>query len=157
MSLFNKLFGKKKNNEIAFSSISKENLKPDPDLENVYLTTIAINSSVYEVSIDPDDIELEITIALGNKIIADFNNYEFNARKKIIEDFLDIYNENWSEENEPEIDENTFNQNLSLSSIAFLSDSCIDFYYSENGLFGDHSLVAQSFDGENFSDTDMQG
>lgn len=157
MTLFNKLFGKKKNIEIAFSSVSKENLKPDPDLENVYLTTIDINSSVLKVLIDPDDMELEITIALANKIIGNFSKYEFNARKKIIEDFLDNYNENWREENEPEIDENTFNQNLSLSSMAFLSDSCIDFYYSENGLFGDHTLVAQSFDGENFNDTDIQG
>jgi hypothetical protein len=157
MGFFDKLFGKEKNKVMAFSSVSKENLKPDPDLENVYLTTIAVDSLVIEVSIDPDDEELEKTIALANKTIGEFNNYESKARRKIIEDFLDNYNENWRDKNEPEIDEKSFNQNLNLTSIAFLADSCIDFYYSENGLFGNHSLVAQSFDGENFNDTEMQG
>jgi hypothetical protein len=55
------------------------------------------------------------------------------------------------------LDEKVFGKNLTLYSVGFLSYSSIDLYYSENGMFGNHSLIAQSFDGENFDHATMFG
>ena len=141
------------------NKITREDLKANRGIENAYQTTVTIHGQNIEVSIDPDDVELEKTIDLANKIMGNFEFYEANARKKIIEEYLDIYNKSWKDEEEgyPELDDKTFNGNLTLTSISFLSDSSIDFYYSENGMFGNHWLIAQSFDGENFDDAEMYG
>ena len=141
------------------NKISKENLKVQSDNENIFQTTIAVNGQSIDISIDPDDVELENTIDLANKIVGNFELYESKARKIIIEEYLENYNENWRDEDEgeAELTEKEFSENLTLRSINFLSDSSVDFFYSENGMFGNHSLIAQSFDGENFEDTTMYG
>jgi hypothetical protein len=53
--------------------INKENLKANPDIENAYQTTITVNGQLIDISIDPDDIEIEKTIDLANKIIENSN------------------------------------------------------------------------------------
>lgn len=139
--------------------ITKENLEANPDIENAYQTTITVNGQIIDILIDPDDVEIEKTINLANKIIGNYERYESKARKIIIQEYLENYNDNWrdEEDGEPELDEKAFSKNLTLTSITFLSSSSIDFFYSENGMFGNHSLIAQSFDGENFDDTTMYG
>nr|WP_199002247.1 DUF2262 domain-containing protein [Flavobacterium sp. ASV13] len=140
-------------------TITKENLKVNPNIENAYQTIVTINEQKIKISLDPDDVEIEKTIELANKIMGNFDFYEKKARQKIIEEYLNSYNEDWREEEEGEVklDEKSFSKNLTLKSVSFLSDSCIDFFYSENGMFGNHSLIAQSFDGENFDDATMFG
>ena len=139
--------------------LTKEDLTADPDIENAYQSSLTIKGLNIEVFIDPDDAELEKTIELANKIMGNFEFYEANARKKIIDEYLDIYNETWRDEEkgDPKLDKKAFCENLTLSSISFISDSSIDFCYSENGMFGSHWLIAQSFDGEKFDYATMFG
>ena len=139
--------------------ITKENLKAVPNGENAYQNIISINGQTIEISIEPDDVDIEETIGLANKIIKKFEHYESQARKIIIQEFLDNYNENWTDEEDGmlELNEKGFNENLTLYAITFRSNCSIDFFYSENGMFGDHSLIAQSFDGENFDAATMFG
>ena len=59
------------------------------------------------------------------------------------------------DEDEPELNDKEFSENLRLDGITFTSDSLVDFYFNENSMFGNHSLVAQSFDGENFEHATM--
>ncbi|UUC44762.1 DUF2262 domain-containing protein [Flavobacterium cerinum] len=141
------------------NKITKENLKINPDNENAFQTKFVVNGQSIEISLDPDDVELEKTINLVNKIIGQFELYESKAKKVIIQEYLESYNDNWrnEEDDEPELDEQAFSENLTLNSITFLSDTSVDFFYSENGMFGNHYLIAQSFDGENFNDTTMYG
>lgn len=140
-------------------TITKENLTQDPEREGTYETTFTYKEDNIEIAIDPDDVDLEVTIALANKVLANFEDYEAQARKMIIKEFLEDYNENWrdEEDGEPELDEEGFYKELTLYAINFLSDSSIDFFYNENGLMGEHSLIAQSFDGETFEDATMYG
>lgn len=141
------------------NAIKKENLKPNPDIENYFQTKINVNGQIIDISINPDDVEIEKTIGLANKIIEKFELYESKAKEIIIQEYLENYNDNWRDEDEgePELDEKSFSKNLTLRSISFLSDSSVDFLYSENRMFGNHSLIAQSFDGENFKDAIMYG
>ncbi len=137
--------------------ILKENLKPQSDIENAFQTTIAIKGQSIDILIDPDDVELEKTIDLANKILGEFEFYESKARKIVVQKYLELYNDTWRYEDEPELDEKSFEANLTLIGITFLSDSSVDFFYSENGMFDNHTLIAQSFDGENFEDATMFG
>lgn len=137
--------------------ILKENLKPQSDIENAFQTTIAIKGQNIDILIDPDDVELEKTIDLANKILNKFEFYESKAKRIIVQEYLELYNDTWRYEDEPELDEKSFGANLTLISITFLSDSSVDFFYSENGMFDNHTLIAQSFDGENFEDATMFG
>ncbi len=137
--------------------ILKENLKPQSDIENAFQTTIAIKGQNIDILIDPDDVELEKTIDLANKILNKFEFYESKAKRIIVQEYLELYNDTWRYEDEPELDEKSFEANLTLIGITFLSDSSIDFFYSENGMFENHTLIAQSFDGENFEDATMFG
>lgn len=139
--------------------ITKENIQVNPEVEGSYQTTIHHNGRDITLAITPDDVALETTIDLANKMLSNLEVYENKARQKIITDFLDTYNESWRDESqgEPAMDETTFSTHLNLVHIWCLSADCFDFYFSENGLFGHHSLIAESFDGENFESSTMFG
>ncbi len=137
--------------------IKKENLTKCKGVENSYETEISINNLHIRIGIDPDDINIEETISLANKILKDFSKYKTKAEKIIVKYFLDNYNENWIDDGNPILSKEEFIKNLSLNGINFLSDESVDFFYHENGMFGNHSLIAQSFDGENFDDAMMYG
>jgi hypothetical protein len=139
--------------------ITSDNIQADPAIGGNYTITLPLNGQNISIALTPDDVAIETTIVLANKILSNFQFYEKNARQKIIADFLADYNENARDKTkgEPEMDEKKFDANLSLAHIWFLSADGIEFFYSENGLFGHHSLIAQSFDGENFDSTTMHG
>ena len=139
--------------------LTLKDFKKDERLENTYNTELTIENKKIEISIDPDDVDIEKTIALANNILSHFSIHEANARKVVIDTYLDNYNENWADEEDgfPKMDREEFNSNLSLYAINFLSDSSVDFFYNDNGMYGNHSLIAQSFDGENFDNATMFG
>jgi hypothetical protein len=139
--------------------ITKEILKKGPDIEGSFIVEFIWNNRKIDLRLDPDDVSIDETITLTNKIIGDFGNYFKKAEDVIVNDFLDNYNENWSdsENGYPELSELEFRNNLELNGINFLSKDCVDIFFNENGMFGNHSLIAQSFDGENFEDSTMYG
>jgi hypothetical protein len=139
--------------------ITKTRLIKDPNNADAYKISISYNKKMIPVSLDPDDLNIEETILLANKIIVKIEYYKKKAMDKIVNDFLDIYNESWSDTANgfPILNEATFRNNLTLVGINFLSNSNIDFFYNENGMFGNHSLIAQSLDGENFEYSEMFG
>ncbi|MFN8355802.1 MAG: DUF2262 domain-containing protein [Spirosomataceae bacterium] len=139
------------------TTITKEQLTASSDNPNAYQTTITVNGQFIDVSIDPDDVTLDDTLALVNKVIGDLQGYASKAVNILIQEYLATYNDNWREDDEPELDEERFAANLTLTSLLFLSDSSVDFVYAENGMFGHHSLIAQSFDGETFDDAMLYG
>ncbi len=139
--------------------ITKEKLEKDSDIEGSYKITVQFNAKNIDLRLDPGDVTIEETLILANKIMADIELYEKKAMNVIVRDFLDNYNENWADEEDgfPKLDEPAFRKNLELNSINFLSKDSVDIFYKENGMFGNHSLIAQSFDGENFDDSTMFG
>ncbi|MGD1841032.1 MAG: DUF2262 domain-containing protein [Thermonemataceae bacterium] len=139
--------------------ITKEILKIDPNIEGSFIVEFIWNDRKIDLRLDPDDVSIEETLALANKIIGNFEIYFKKAEDVIVNDFLDNYNENWSdsENGYPILNEVEFRSNLEISGINFLSKDCVDIFFNENGMFGNHSLIAQSFDGENFEDSTMYG
>lgn len=139
--------------------ITKEKLEKDSDIEGSYKITVQFNNEKIDLRLDPDDVTIEETLILVNKIMVNFEFYEKKATNVIVRDFLDNYNENWADEEDgfPQLNEQEFRNNLELDGINFLSKDSVDIFYKENGMFGNHSLIAQSFDGENFDNSTMFG
>ncbi len=137
--------------------IKKEDLVKSTTLEDSFEIEIKIGDKKIRIGLEPDDVEIEETIALANKVLSDITGYQVKAKNKIVEEFLENYNENRIDEGNPKLDEKKFVQNLKLTAINFLSNECVDFFYEENGMFGNHSLIAQSYDGASFDDAIMYG
>ncbi|WP_298538873.1 DUF2262 domain-containing protein [uncultured Aquimarina sp.] len=139
--------------------LTKEILKQDPDIEDSFITEFIFNDKKIKLRLDPDDVSIDDTLILANNMLENFDVYFKNAEDIIVKDFLDNYNENWSDSENgfPELNEQGFRDKLELSAINFLSKDSIDVFFNESGMFGNHSLIAQSFDGVNFEDTTMYG
>lgn len=149
---------------LNIKSIDEEELEFvfNPEM-NWYETEIFVNQKKVKISINPEDLSDEEDIAeileLTKKVLKDFQAYESKAREKIIEEFLDTYNESWADEEEgyPILTKEQFNEKLTLQDIGFSSEQMVEFYYDDGDMFGGHSLIAISFDGENFDDANMFG
>jgi hypothetical protein len=72
-------------------------------------------------------------------------------------DALDNYNDKWRAEDAPILSSDEFGKRLRLTHLGFLSRDSVDAFYDDDGMFGGHSLIAQSFDGEEFTDFTMYG
>lgn len=139
--------------------IIKDILKKDSNSDDCYRVTVAFNFKKINLSIDPGDSTLDDMIVLVNKILVNFDFYEKKATDVIVRDFLDNYNANWADEEGgyPQLNEQAFRRKLEIVAIHFYSNDLIDMFYNEGGMFGNHSLIAQSYDGESFDDTTMFG
>jgi hypothetical protein len=139
--------------------LTKEKLKANPEIKGAYQTILRSNGLEIDVDLIPDDVALEKTIALANKLIENLEHYDHKAKQRLAEDFLKKYNDNYRSEKkgEPVLDEKAFLKQLTLIGMTIVSDNSVDFFYYENLLFGGQSLIAQSSDGENFEETTLFG
>lgn len=109
------------------------------------------------VCVDPDSDKLDETMWLAEKFLTNLEGYEAKAKAKIHQDMFEQYNDDWCQEDQPKLTKDEFLQNLTLVHIWFLGSDSVDFMYSDGGMFGGHSLIPQSFDGENFTYLQMYG
>ncbi|REE08153.1 hypothetical protein DFQ09_10829 [Winogradskyella pacifica] len=140
-------------------NITKDQLKKDPRTDDCYRTTILSGQNTIDISLNLDEITLDKMIALGNSFLEDFEDKEKNATDEIVSAFHENYNENWADEENgyPVLSAKEFRQKLTITAIAFYAKDLIDVVYNEGGMFGNHYLIAQSYDGKTFDDTTMFG
>ena len=139
--------------------ITKDTLKKDSRTDDCYRTTILSGQNTIDISLNLDEISLDDMIALGNSFLDDFENKEEKATDEIVSAFYENYNENWADEENgyPVLNAEEFRRKLTITTIDFYAKNLIDVTYKEGGMFGNHYLIAQSYDGENFVDTTMFG
>ncbi len=139
--------------------ITKDRLKKDPRSEDCYRTTIESDQQKIDISLNLEDISLEEMIALGNSFFEDFEDKKNKATDEIVSAFHKNYNENWADEDNgyPVLSAEEFREKLTITAIHFYAKDLIDVVYNEDGMFGNHYLIAQSYDGENFDDTTLFG
>ncbi|WP_179335442.1 DUF2262 domain-containing protein [Winogradskyella costae] len=139
--------------------ITKDTLKKDPRSEDCYRTTILFGQNTIDISLNIEDLSLDDMIALGNLFLEDFEDKKNKATDEIVSAFYENYNENWADEDNgyPELSKPEFRQKLTITAIHFYAKDLIDVIYNEDGMFGNHYLIAQSYDGENFDDSTMFG
>lgn len=139
--------------------ITKDTLKKDPRSEDCYRTTFLSDQHKIDISLNIEDISLEEMIALGNSFLEDFDDKKKKATDEIVSAFYENYNENWADEDNgyPELSQPEFRQKLTITAIHFYAKDLIDVIYNEDGMFGNHYLIAQSYDGKTFNDSTMFG
>jgi hypothetical protein len=139
--------------------ITKDTLKKDPRSEDCYRTTFLSGNNTIDVSLNLEDISLEDMIALGNSFFEDFEDKKNKATDEIVSAFYENYNKNWADEDNgyPELSQQEFRKKLTITAIHFYAKDLIDVIYNEDGMFGNHYLIAQSYDGKTFADSTMFG
>lgn len=140
-------------------NITKDQLKKDPRTEGCYRTTIIAEKRKIDVSLNLEEISLDDMIALGNSFLDDFENRAKKATDEIVSAFYENYNENWADEDNgyPELSKQEFREKLTITAIDFYAKDLVDVIYNEDGMFGNHYLIAQSYDGKTFDDSTMFG
>ena len=133
------------------------NLEVDESIENSYKGSFIFKGNEIRIHVDTDGEKIEETIGLARKFLFALEKYDKKARDYIVANSLQSYNEDWREEDEPILTAEEFDKNLRLNGINFLSTDSVDFFYSENNMFGGHWLILQVFDGENFEYLQMYG
>lgn len=93
---------------------------------------------------------------LASKIIGKLNTYHNQAIELICQEYLPLYNDEWRND-DPVLSKEEFCDKLTLLSILFLEDTAVDFFYDEAGMFGNHTLVAQMYNGADFEHVMMYG
>jgi hypothetical protein len=104
---------------------------------------------------DEADAPAVAEIAFARDLLARLREREPEARVVAAEELLEIYNEEWNDE-EP-LSEEEFMSRLTLEDVNIAPDGSAELYYQDDGLFAGHTvLVTVGADG-NFEDADVAG
>lgn len=109
------------------------------------------------ISVDPDEATLESTLAFAARLLESFEDFVRRSKNELLKECFAMYNDDWRQEGDPVLTANEFLANFRLTAINILGDKSADFFYSEGGMFGNHSMIPQIFDGENFDGVMMYG
>lgn len=131
--------------------ITTDDLVMHDTLPDVYTTHVVLGTTLVGFVLQPQSLKLLDTIALANRICFNFETFHVHAIQQIIATFLVAYNQDDNKLRRPKLTPSGFTSNLSLKSIRVLGTSDIDFFFDENGMFQNRSLVAHSADGYSFS------
>ena len=110
-----------------------------------------------------DEGETEKVEQLMNTFFSEIDTLSQKAKECIVNEFLDLYNDNWrfgdddeDDPDKPELTKEEFMEALSLQSFLFYSEE-VKVFFDDNDMFFGHSLIASDFDGENFNYGQMFG
>jgi len=129
-----------------------------------YDGTVVVGGKELGVSIIlEDEGETEKVEQLMNTFFSEIDTLSQKAKECIVNEFLDLYNDNWrfgdddeDDPDKPELTKEEFMDALSLRSLLFYSED-VEVFFDDNDMFLGHSLIASDFDGENFNDAQMFG
>ena len=129
-----------------------------------YDGTVVVGGKELGVSIIlEDEGETEKVEQLMNTFFSEIDTLSQKAKECIVNEFLDLYNDNWrfgdddeDDPDKPELTKEEFMEALSLRSFLFYSED-VEVFFDDNDMFLGHSLIASDFDGENFNDAQMFG
>ena len=134
-----------------------DNLKPNENGDGSLLGSFEYKGQMVTINLDRDGEPAERNLALARKFLTDLPLYENAALERLYEDCFSMYNDDWRVEEDPILDKAQFLNRFTLNHIWFLSIDSVDFFYDDDGMFGNHSMIIQSFDGENFTHVQMYG
>ena len=129
-----------------------------------YDGTVVVGGKELGVSIIlEDEGETEKVEQLMNTFFSEIDTLSQKAKECIVNEFLDLYNDNWrfgdddeDDPDKPELTKEEFMDALSLRSLLFYSED-VEVFFDDNDMFLGHSLIASDFDGENFNAAQMFG
>lgn len=120
------------------------------------------------LTVESEDKTLEEALSLATIIASALLSYDQISKDVAASDLLESYNSGWNAYDQaqedgsfktvinPELSANEFKERLVLSSVSVSSDSCVEFWYEDGGMFWGHSVFVQSLDGEDFGSARAQ-
>jgi len=128
------------------------------------VATIRYESREIKIQIIPDDQPFERSVELAAEVVARLAELDKTAKRAIVADLRDVYNDSWREYerveedgsrklvSNPELSKNEFEAKFSLNGIDVIGSDIVDFFYDDCGLFSGHHVVVNSLNGTDFSD-----
>lgn len=120
-----------------------------------------------EIDIDPDDATMADALTLAELAVRSLSSIDAKARIMLAADSLDAYNSEWrfgeivrndgstkAFEKLP-LSRDEFCANFRLKSIEAIGKSTVTLWYDDNDMFWGHDFFVTSFDGLEFSDTQV--
>ena len=139
------------------SELALEDLKPNENGDGSLCGAFEFKSKEVTINLDRDGEPAEQNLALAKKFLTNLEKYEKAALEKLYKDCFSMFNDDWRDEEEPRLNKEQFLARFTLTHIWFLSTDSVDFYYDDDGMFGNHSMIPQVFDGETFEYVQMYG
>ncbi len=115
------------------------------------------NGRKVSMSVVPDEATLEDALALARRLLENFDDFSRRSKDELLKECFAMYNDDWRQEGDPVLTAEEFLGNFHLTAINILGDKSVDFFYDESGMFGNHCMIPQIFDGENFDGVMMYG
>jgi hypothetical protein len=132
------------------------------------IATIRYESRDIEVQIIPDDQPFETTLALAADVVGQLPKLDKAAKRAIVADLRDPYNDGWNEYDEvqadgslksvsqPKLSAAAFKEKFSLNAINVTGSDMVEFFYDDSGLFDGHAVIVCSLDGTDFGDAEAE-
>lgn len=133
-----------------------QNLKPTGEWSEMKGGFIWGGRSV-SISVEPDEATLEDALAFATRLLENFEDFVRRSKAELLKECFAMYNDDWRREGDPVLTVQEFLGNFHLTAINILGDKSADFFYNESGMFGNHCMIPQIFDGENFDGVMMYG
>lgn len=123
---------------------------------------LTLESIRIPLSIDAEDCSIEEALSLASAIAENLASYDQVAKEVISKDLLETYNGGWNEYSEaqddgsfktvinPLLGDSEFKGKFNLKSVSIASNSCVELWYEDQGLFWGHSVFVQSLEGKDF-------
>ena len=96
------------------------------------------NGEQLEFSFDVDD-NLEKIVDITRNVVKTISTRNSQFKEYIAEQLLDLYNDDWSEEET--IDKKEFINRISLESVTIYDDNSPEIYYQDGDLFAGHYIA----------------
>lgn len=128
------------------------------------VATINYESREIPIQIIVDDQPFETTLDLAAAVVMRLSELDKAAKRVIVADLRDGYNDGWNEYEEaqddgslktvsnPQLSESEFEKKFSLRAVNVTGSVMVDFFYDDSRLFWGHSVVVTSMTGTAFSD-----
>ena len=106
-------------------------------------------------------------MALARRLVSSLRSFDLKAKSAAADTLLETYNDDWREykksENgrmidvsDPELSASEFSERLRLDWITIEQPDFFEMGYSSGRLFAGHSVLVRSFNGEQFTDLNVQ-
>ena len=152
-------------------------LQQEPDERGWYHGTAEWAGRTIRVKIipdQPDERTVADAAAFARRIVAALDDHDRRARDAAALALLDTYNDNWRDDDDDDDDDDderigpggsapplsaaAFVQRLTLYALNVANNESADLFYSDDGMFGGHSVVVGTSDGgATWPDADLVG
>lgn len=101
--------------------------------------------------------ELEPLLPAAERIVGDIELLNQEAKDGAVRELLTSKNESWLDEGEEPLSDTEFHRRIRLESIIVYSDASSEWFYNDDDIFWDHTIIAALDADHNFVEASLAG